>query len=79
MRSWQPTPTAAGIWVQQPSEVDLSKALTASSVGNFSHLEESVFHIGGLIRGGCPLLGNFGQPGGANLLPGDYAMLPPTL
>lgn len=49
MRSWQPTPTAAGGWVHPPRKGDLGGALPNSVAGSFSQLEESSFHLAGLI------------------------------
>lgn len=42
-------PTGAGGWMHQPGEGGLRGALTASTTGSFSHLEELALHIGGLF------------------------------
>ena len=60
---------APGGWAHRPSEGDLGGTLTAPATGSFSHLEESAFHVGGLTHRQMPSHGEFGQPGGANLLP----------
>jgi len=75
VKSWQPPLTAAVGWVHPPRKGDWGGALPASATGTFSHLEESAFHLGGLIQGWIPMLGERWATWGSQCSAWNYAVL----